>query len=333
MKDNKKISKYIFIAAFIFLAFIAYLLMKPFLSAVVIGLLAAYLLFPLQKRLVKLIKNKNLSAIIVTLSILIIGILGLSIFTNLLVNETITIYKQVDVGRLITVIEKIFPSENLEQYITQIAEKVLTSFASVASTLLLKIPELIIGLFISFIVLFFALRDFDKLKEKIISLMPVENKYKNKILQKFSENMDAVVYSTIIISLIEAILATIGFYIFGIKTPLLWGFVTFIFGMLPLLGPTTVWLPLTVYQYFIGNKIAAIGLAIYSLILISITVDSIFKPMLIAKKGKMHPIVALLGVMGGIMVFGIPGLILGPFLLSLFIFFAEIIFSKNKLTL
>ena len=78
---------------------------------------------------------------------------------------------------------------------------------------------------------------------------------------------------------------------------------------------------------------AAIGLAIYSLILISITVEYIFRPMLIAKKGKMHPIVALLGVMGGIIVFGIPGLILGPFLLSLFIFFAEIVFNRDKLTL
>ncbi len=330
---KKKVSKLIFIVAFIILSLVTYLLMEPFLSAVIIGLLFAYLFYPFQKRLSARIKNKKVSALIITMSIVIIGIIGLYAFTNLLINETITIYESVDMEKLEQLSNQLYKGENFDQYVTQIAEKGLNFFLSVASTLLLKIPELIIGLFVIFIVLFFSLKDYDKLKQRIISYLPVEKRYKKPLLNKFKENMDAVVYSTIAVSFIEGILATIGFYFFGVKTPLLWGLATFVFSMLPVLGPTSVWLPLTLYHYFFVDKIAAIGLGIYCLILISVLVEYIFRTMLIARKGKMHPIVALLGVIGGIMLFGIPGLILGPFVLTTFIFFMEIIFNKEKITL
>lgn len=331
MDDTKKVSKYIFIAAFVILAYIAYLLVSPFLSAVIVGLLVAYILFPLHNFLRKLIKSNNISALLITLLILTIGVIGTIIVTNLLVNETIAVYEKVDVTKLASFVDKFLHSEKADTYILQFAEKGLSYFVSVASAILLKIPELVIWLFITLVVIFFSLKDAEKLKAKLVRLMPVDKKYKNKVIKKFSETMDAVVYSTIVISLAEAVIATIGFYIFGVSTPLLWGLVTFVLAMLPVLGPTTVWLPITIYQYFIGNKASAIGLAIYSLVIITILFEYILRPSLMAKKGRMHPIVALLGVIGGVIVFGIPGLILGPFLLSLFIFFAEIILGKEQL--
>jgi len=326
---EKQLSKYLFIASFLILSYLAYLLVKPFFGAIIIGLLVSYLIMPLHVRLRKIIRSNKLSAILVTLAVVAIMILSMILLTNLLVNETLAMYDRFNIESVTSIAEKYLHTEKVEQYVVQFAEKALTFFINIASVLLLKIPEMLLEILIAIVVLFFSLKDSEKLKKKMMDLLPVEKEYKTKIVNSFSETMDAVAYSTIVISVAEAIVATIGYFIFGIGTPLFWGFLTLIAAMLPFIGPATVWLPLGIYILLTGNPIAGWGIIVYGALILTLGFENFLRPWLIAKKGKMHPIIVILGVLGGLALFGIAGLILGPFILSIFIFFTEMLFGNN----
>ncbi|MDD4878745.1 MAG: AI-2E family transporter, partial [Candidatus Nanoarchaeia archaeon] len=195
------------------------------------------------------------------------------------------------------------------------------------------IPEKIILLFISVAAIFFALRDHAKIREGIRNILPLNEKFKTKIEKRFSGTVDAVLYSMVFVSLLQGIVAGIGFYLFGISTPVLWGFATFLIAMLPFVGPTTVWLPLSIYLFATGKIGQAIGLSIYCLLFVTILLDMVWKPKLISEKGKIHPLIAIVGVIGGFGVFGASGIIIGPFVLSLFIFLLSVLLGKNKVML
>ena len=137
----------------------------------------------------------------------------------------------------------------------------------------------------------------------------------------------------VFVSLLQGIVAGIGFYLFGMSTPVLWGFLTFIIAMLPFVVLTTIWLPLSIYLFALGKTGQATGFSIYCLLFVTILLDMIWKPKLISEKGKRHPLIAILGVLGGFSVFGFSGIILVPFVLSLFIFVLVVLLGKENLKL
>ncbi|MFA5887341.1 MAG: AI-2E family transporter [Candidatus Nanoarchaeia archaeon] len=330
---KKKLSKYIFIAFFIILGYLAFLLVKPFLGTVILSLIVAYALLPIHKKVSGWLKGPNISAALITTCIVVFSAALLVIVVNLLATEYTTIYEKINITELGAVIKHYIPGDNVEQYVGQFVDKGLGVFLLMISSFVMSIPEKLVMLFIAVGTIFFTLRDHAKIKEGIRNILPLTDNFKKKIEARFSGTVDAVLYSMVFVSLLQGIVAGFGFYLFGIRTPVLWGFVTFLIAMLPFVGPTTVWLPLAIYLFATGHSAQAIGLSIYCLLFVTILLDMIWKPKLISEKGKIHPLIAILGVLGGFSVFGFSGIILGPFVLSLFIFVLVVLLGKENLKL
>ncbi len=330
---KKKLSKYIFIAFFIILGYIAFLLVKPFLGTVILSLILAYALLPIHKKLSGWLKGPNISAAFITTLIVVFSAALLILVVNLLAAEYTTIYEKINITELGALIKQYISSEKVDQFAAQFIDKGLGVFLAMISSFVLSIPEKIIMLFIAVSTIFFALRDHAKIKAGIRSILPLRNSFKKKIEQRFSGTVDAVLYSMVLVSMLQGIVAGIGYYLFGISTPVLWGFVTFLIAMLPFVGPTTIWLPLAIYLLASGNTGRAIGLSIYCLLFVTILLDMVWKPKLISEKGKIHPLIAIVGVIGGFGVFGASGIIIGPFVLSLFIFILSVLLGKEKVML
>jgi len=328
---KKRLSKYIFLAFFIILGYLAFLLVRPFLGTVILSLIVAYALLPIHKRVSGWLKGPNISAALITTVIIVFSAALLVIVVNLLAAEYTAIYEKINVAELGALIKQYIPSDMVDQYLGQFVDKGLGVFLAMVSSFVMSIPEKLIMLFIAVGTIFFALRDHTKIKEGIRNILPLKDNFKKKIEERFSGTVDAVLYSMVFVSLLQGIIAGFGFYLFGISTPVLWGFVTFLIAMLPFVGPTTVWLPLAIYLFATGHSAQAIGLSIYSLLFVTILLDMVWKPKLISEKGKIHPLIAILGVLGGFSVFGFSGIILGPFVLSLFIFVLSVLLGKDKI--
>jgi predicted PurR-regulated permease PerM len=168
-------------------------------------------------------------------------------------------------------------------------------------------------------------------------------RYLNKIIPLKQENINILASETKImvranalgiplISLIQGVTATIGYFFFGVKEWALWGFLTGIFAFFPVIGTMIVWVPLVIYTYASDHYFMATGLLIYSVIVTG-NVDYLTRITLLKRMGNVHPVITILGVIIGLGLFGFIGLIFGPLLFNYIIVLFRIYmneFVENK---
>lgn len=174
-----------------------------------------------------------------------------------------------------------------------------------------------------FFVLYFMYVNGKEMENAIRRFIPL---HEDSISTLADETMNMVRANAIgipLISIIQGITATIGYWIFGLDEFGLWGFLTGIFAFFPVVGTMLIWLPLVVFLYAQGLSWQASGLLIYSL-LVTGNVDYLARVTLMRRIGDVHPLITILGVIVGLGLFGFMGFIFGPLLLSYLILLARI---------
>ncbi len=180
---------------------------------------------------------------------------------------------------------------------------------------------------IMFFLLYFLLksgRQFEKFLNRFIPLKP-ENV---DLLGNETKNMiKANAIGIPLLAIIQGIIATIGYWIFGVKDFALWGFLTGVFSMVPIVGTAVIWLPLTAFLFATNQNGNAVGLLIYAVVLIT-NIDYVVRLTLLKKFMDMHPLITVFGVIIGIGLFGFWGVIFGPLLISYFIILVKIYMNE-----
>lgn len=130
-----------------------------------------------------------------------------------------------------------------------------------------------------------------------------------------------------VLAIIQGVIAAIGYRIFGVEDYGMWGFLTGIFSMVPIVGTAVIWVPLTAYLFAIEQTGNAVGLLIYALVLIT-NVDYVARMTLLKKFMDIHPLITIFGVIVGISLFGFWGVIFGPLLISYFLILIKIYMNE-----
>jgi predicted PurR-regulated permease PerM len=126
-----------------------------------------------------------------------------------------------------------------------------------------------------------------------------------------------------ILAIIQGVIATIGYAIFDVQEYGLWGFITGVCSLIPVVGTAIIWIPLTAYFFATGNNYDGIGLLVYSLVLIT-NIDYVARLTILKRFMDIHPLITIFGVIVGISLFGFWGVIFGPLLISYFIILVKI---------
>jgi predicted PurR-regulated permease PerM len=130
-----------------------------------------------------------------------------------------------------------------------------------------------------------------------------------------------------VLGLVQGIVAMIGYSLFGVKEPVLWGIITGIASVIPIIGTMAAWVPLTVLTFAQGDTSNGIWLGVWGLIVIGGS-DNVFRFILQKYLADIHPLVTVFGVIFGLNLFGFMGIIFGPLLISLFILLIRIYFDE-----
>lgn len=130
-----------------------------------------------------------------------------------------------------------------------------------------------------------------------------------------------------LISLIQGCVAVLGYWIFGVQDFVLLGLITGIFAFFPVIGTAMIWLPLVIYLFSSGENGKAIGLAIYSVVIIG-NIDYVARITFLQKVGNVHPVITILGLIAGLKLFGFWGFIFGPLLISYLLLLVRIYKSE-----
>jgi predicted PurR-regulated permease PerM len=327
-----KYSNYIVVALILLLLYTSYKIIAPFIASLLGAAVVAVAAYPLYKKFYKKTNKKSLSSLIVILLIILLIVIPLIFFANRLLEETINIYNSANSIELTVFSEKLNEftglNINFERHMRESLQEISNLFIISSANLLEKLVRGFLNFFIFFFTLFFLLKDGKKFARKLKKFLPIQENVERKLFNEINNVIKGLLSGILIVAILEGFIAFIGFYIFGIPNPLIWAFVIVLAAYFPIVGPATVYVPAAIYLAIMGDYIGAIFLFIYSFAFISY-LDNLVKPKLMGMRSNINPIVVLLGVLGGINLMGLPGMVVGPLILSILFVIYRIYEEEN----
>ena len=171
-----------------------------------------------------------------------------------------------------------------------------------------------------------VLRDWPRIEHHLENLLPLHPRDTRALVAEFRDVGRRAFVGSVLSAIVQGTLAGIGFAIFGVPQGATWAVLLALLSFVPVIGVPLVWVPVAVWLLTTGHAARAIGLTIWCLVLVMATSDYVIRPKLVGRGGsaEAHPLLMLVGLLGGISVFGIAGVIVGPVIVSLFVAAARI---------
>ncbi|MFA7309736.1 MAG: AI-2E family transporter [Candidatus Paceibacterota bacterium] len=324
-----------FLIAVLFGALVlSFFILQPFFAPLSLSIVFSVVLHPLYRRFALYFKGRNSLAALATVGVgIVLLLIPTLVLGSQLLKEAQQLYGSLseDNGASMTrSFEYVAPIA--ERYVPGSAEKIvefsasLDSYSQEALTWLIghvgaafsSLAAIFLDFFIFFVALYYLLRDGAGLQARLIELSPLNDRDDNAISDRLGLAVNSVVKGRLAIALIQGVLTGVGFALFGVPNPVLWGLIAVIASTVPPIGTALVVAPGVLFLLATGHMGAAIGLAIWGSVAVG-SVDNILGPLLMSAGTQLHPLLVLLSLLGGIAFFGPVGIFLGPLTVSLLI--------------
>lgn len=338
--------EYLPFAVLVILILFSFILIKPFVLALFLGAILAYITHPVYAWVARKVKYKSLASFLVCFLVILLITVPAFFLVKALVQESyvmfIVIKQKLAVGlfqnchnQFCQFVEQKVNNPQVIHTIQELSKNASTWIVQRGSNFLVSIPHVFLNLFIIFFSMFYFLRDSERLTSRIKVLLDTHSKSYTLIAGRVHEIVRGILYGYLLVALIEGAAGALGFFIFGISSPLLWGIVLAFATFVPMLGSSIVWVPAAVILFLNGMfqdssliMLQGAGLFIYGLLIIG-GIDNFLRPKLIGDRAKIHPLVILLGILGGVILVGPLGLLLGPLILALTLFIFDLYVPRN----
>jgi len=347
-------SKYFFLSMLGVIAVISIIIIFPFLTSIIAGIILAFLFYPFYNWLLRRIRSKGVAAFITAFLIILLVTVPVVLLINNLTSETRYLYirtkQQLFSGDLIDTrcyedtficrsvndVNELMRDETVKNYLVNLLNDVLTFVTKKVSDLIISIPKIIIYLLVILFTTYYALKDGAELLKRAEKVAPLKVHHQEQIIKQFADVTYAIIYGSFVVALVQGTFGAFGFWLFGIKSFLWWAVLMTFFALIPFIGTWVIWFPASAYLALTGYLHGetgmiwrGIGLFFYGLLIIS-TMDNILKPVIVAGRAKVHPLLILIGILGGLFTFGLIGLILGPLVLAMLQTLLEIYERERK---
>jgi len=346
-----------FLLAVILMLFLGlYKIYAPFITVLIFAIFFATIFHPIFKRLRTLFAGSGrIASLLTCLFTLLVIAVPLSLFVTLLIFEGIDAFNNIATkvqqeGYLQDVlawkegsfiydqVQKIAPmissdSFNMEEINFDFVGQISSAAQNMVQLLRDQISNIlgfvknIIWFLVSFMIFFFSLyyffKDGELIMKKVMDLSPLPQKHEKVIFKKFKEVSLAMLFGIFFTAVIQATLAGIGYAVVGLNNPIFWATATALFSLIPMVGTAMIWIPASLILMLSGNFVGGLGLFAWGILVVG-TVDNLIRPYLIEGRAPVHPLLTFLSVFGGIMTFGLQGIIYGPIILNLLLAFLHI---------
>ena len=334
MMQLSRVVEYVFFFSLLAGAgYMVWLLLSPFISALALALIIVVIFYPLytfiEKRVWK--NSSSLAAAITLIIVLSVVILPIFFVSLIFAKELVGFYQTIGVGQEASfdsyignresIIHSYSPefelnlNEQLKEASAWVVANIGSIFAGTVSTVFV--------IFISLIGAFFFFRDGKEFRRILIKASPLPDNEDEVILSRLAKAVRSVTTGVVLLSIIQGILAAIGFTLFGVEHAVLWGAVAALLAMMPGIGTSVIMIPAILYLFFASTMFNVVGLAVWTILMV-VFIDNMLGPYLMSRGNNLHPFIILISVLGGISIFGALGFIVGPVIVSLFMVLLEI---------
>ena len=329
----KNIAPLVLLGVLIVLSFI---IIRPILLSIFTGILLAFIFSPLYKKIIKKYNRPNAVALSLCVLFIILIFIPLWFLVPILLGQSIEIFSASQQVDIITPLQNTFPAlfqiEGFQGEISSIVysfiTRITTSIMNIFSTLLLNFFTIFLQTLVVMFTFFFALRDNDKLIAYVQSILPFSKDVEKRLFKSSRDLTLSVLYGQVILGVIQGLVVGISFFLFGVNNALFLTIVACLAGIFPIIGTSVVWLPVMAVLFIRAEPLSALGILLFG-ITSTIFLENVVKPSFVSKRSNLHSALILLGMIGGILFFGILGVILGPLILSYLIIILEIYRDKR----
>ncbi|PIO08787.1 hypothetical protein COU59_00010 [Candidatus Pacearchaeota archaeon CG10_big_fil_rev_8_21_14_0_10_34_12] len=333
--EDDYLRKITLISVLAILAALSFFLLKPILLSLILGVILVIIFSPAHNWLLRKLKSRTISAVIICIFLLIVIIIPFWFLTPLFIQQSFQIYLSSQQIDFVTPLKTIFPSffasdqfsNEIGSIISSFITKTTNTLVNSLSQLILNFPTIFLQMLVVFFTFFFVLRDKEYFADYLKNLLPFQKEVKEKLFKSSKNIIFSVIYGQIIIGMLQGVIAGIGFFVFGVKNALLFSLLAVLAGIFPIIGTTIVWLPVAIYLVIAGNTFPALGVSFFGLI--SNFIDNIIRPIFVSRYTNIHPLPILVGMIGGLFFFGILGFILGPLIIAYAFIILEIYRGKQ----
>jgi predicted PurR-regulated permease PerM len=304
-----------------------FLMIGPYVEALVLAAVFAGLLYPLHARLARRLRHEAIAAFATTLLALLVVVLPLTALIGVLAREAVHVSEVVaplvDGKHDMRDFSGVLPSwVPYRRQILGQANDVIQQTGTFVVDRLTKATQSTVIFLLNLFVLLYAMFYFFVHGPRLVALLdqytPLGDEDKHEIFTKGVAVTRATLKSFLVIGALQGLLGGIAFAVVGIESPVFWGLVMAVASVLPSFGTALVWVPASIALFLSGDTLHAVALAAWCAIVVA-SLDNLLRPWLIGNDVRMPDLVVLLSTLGGVAMFGVAGLIIGPVIAGLFL--------------
>jgi predicted PurR-regulated permease PerM len=334
-ESHARVARWFFLLLAAAAALLFWRVVHPYAITLVTAAIAAVVLAPLEKRVRGAVRHPRISTVIMLLLTLFLVVGPLGTVAVLMLDQAVEIGRSTVANPDWVAGFKLDEQGTFERLPSFVREGVLSLdvvgvlrnaaqwAASNLGAIVSGTATLALNAFIFFVALYYFLLDRERIAKEIMLLSPLRDSVDREIAMRLMETVRGVILGSLIVAVVQGVLAGIGLTIFGVPGALLWAALVVVAAQIPMLGTSIVMLPCVAYLFVSGHPTAATGLLVWSLVLVS-TVDNMLKPIVVGGRTRMHGLLILVSMLGGLEAFGPIGFILGPTILAGILVVAEL---------
>ncbi len=311
--------------------YVCWLMLQPFIAVLAWATVLVIVFYPVHKQLALRIKRRGLCAFLSTILVILIVVLPLVLLTAAVTDQlagavgslpAYMAYLQDPAagapGRVYLWIQQRlgidpggvqeFLGEQLRNYGSAIVGRSVGIMGNLVSA--------IVKTFFVIITMYYMFKDGEKIVSALPNVLPLSAEQSEEFLARITQVIGASVYGVVSIAFLQGVLGGLAFWVLGVPSPLLWAVVLAFLCMIPLAGSFFVWGPAAIYLILTNHMTKGIILVLWGALVIS-TVDNLLRPKLIRNQTRLHELLVLFAVLGGISMFGLLGIVLGPVILAI----------------
>lgn len=315
-------------------------MIQPFVGPILWAFLLAFMLAPATEALARALRGRRgLAALLVTLASVVLILLPAVLLGVAFANQAGDLVGRIqdlaerhhiaglsDVLRvplLERAIQRLgtyvpLSADRIQSWLVDSGQGVLRTLVLASGAIFAGALGAVVQFFLTLFLLFFFLRDGEDMVRRSVRLIPMDPSRKTMLMGHLAAVTRAVVLGTLLTAVAQGVLMGVGFAIVGLPSPVVFGVLTGIASLVPLVGTALVWVPAVVVLFAQGRPGAAIFLVIWSVVLVGMA-DNVLRPLVVSGRAQISTLPVFLGLMGGLSAFGAIGMVLGPVIVALVI--------------
>lgn len=326
---------------------VCYVIAQPFLRPIISATVIVIVFFPIHARIARVIRNPSLAALISTILVIVIFVLPAVLIGIAVARELRSLYDLLSeesshsggwAAYALSLIERPLSwigshldvqEINLRDELTRRLREASQSLLGQGAQVVRNVATFVVNSVITLFILFFLFREGRSVRRRLAAVLPLNAEQTERLFNRINDAIIATLYGGLAVGLAQGSLTSLTFVILGLPSPIMWGLVTAMFSLVPMIGSAAVWVPASIILLLTGNWVKGLILAGVGAGVIS-TIDNIIRPYIIGERVQLHTLLVFFAVLGGIRAFGVIGLFIGPVTLAVTIALLGMLREEGK---